>query len=140
MTTCEYCGEEFTPNPRSRTPQKFCSTRHRVYFHREGGSVAKAGPARASRPSGNSVADAIAALGSIQLPDSKAADAITIDRDSAYPSGWKVTVPPKSAQSADRVRDALNEYADDLQTLARLIGTAAKPRQAKPTRGTSRGR
>jgi hypothetical protein len=129
VTTCQYCGEPFEPNPRARTPQKFCSTRHRVYFHREGGGLVETPATGRGEPASNSVAGAIDALGAVQLPDTKAAGAITVDRVSAYPHDWKVTVPPKSATAAAKIADALNEHADDLQTLARLISQAVSPKR-----------
>lgn len=134
-TTCQYCGETFTPNPRSRTPQRFCSTKCRVYFHREGGSLANTHlHDHPGQPAGNSVADAIAALGPVQLPDNKAATAITVDRASPHPNGWKADVPSRSMLAADKIRDALREHADDLCTLARLIDRAANPPAAKRKR------
>jgi hypothetical protein len=129
--TCEYCGEKFTPNPRSRTPQRFCSSTHRVYFHREGGGITRSAPAPAPL-AGNSVADAIAALGGVRLPDTKAAVAITVDRTTTvYPTGWAVTVPGRSVQAAGRIRDALMEHADDLRTLARRIDQASARKSAR---------
>lgn len=141
-TTCDYCGGLFTPNPRARTPQRFCSTKHRVYFHREGGGIATTQHA-AVQPSSNSVADALTALGGVQLPESKTAAAITVERSSAYPTGWTVTVPARSALAADKIRDAIREHADDLMTLARLIDQAANPPKAaspKPPAGRAQSR
>jgi hypothetical protein len=77
-------------------------------------------------PNGNTVAAAVAALGVPQIPDTKAAAAIVIDRKSAYPNEWAVTVPPRSVLAAERIRDVLNEHADDLRTLARRIDHASR--------------
>jgi hypothetical protein len=128
-TTCAYCQEKFIPNPRSRTPQKFCSTRCRVYFHREGGGPVT-GSARAGRPDVGdvSLAGAIAALaGAIDLPSTAAVKAITVDRAGVYPASWVVTVPARSVNAAERVRDQLGEAADDLNTLRRKLEEAMKP-------------
>jgi hypothetical protein len=127
-TTCAYCQEKFTPNPRARTPQRFCSTRCRVYFHREGGGLADVARPVGMPDSGDvSLAGAIAVLARVDLPSTAAVQAITVDRSGAYPASWVVTVPARSAVAAGKVRDQLMEAADDLMTLRRKLEEAMKP-------------
>jgi hypothetical protein len=125
-TTCAYCQGKFVPNPRARTLQRFCSTRCRVYFHREGGGV-DAKPVGRPDAADTSLAAAIAALGGVDLPLTAAVRAITVDRAGAYPASWVVTVPARSAVAAGKVRDQLMEAADDLRTLRRKLEEAMKP-------------
>jgi hypothetical protein len=137
--TCEYCHAPFTPNPKARTAQKFCCRNHRVYFHREGGGLIDAPEARAAIGSEpvNSLAGALMVLATIDLPTTAAIRAITVDRVGHYPATWVVTVPPKSATAAEKVRDKLMEAEDDLKTLRRKLEQAIKPTKA-PARGRSR--
>jgi hypothetical protein len=134
-TTCAFCQEKFTPNPRARTPQRFCSTRCRVYFHREGGAV-DTRPATSGRPAAGdvSLAGALAALGvQAGLPSTATVKAITVDRAGVDPASWVVTVPARSVNVAESVRDQLMERADDLMTLRRKLEEAMKPgRPARP--------
>jgi hypothetical protein len=130
--TCEYCQGKFTPNPRSRTPQRFCSTKCRVYFHREGGTRAQPASGRPAAAGDTSLAGAIASLaGVIDLPSTATVQAITVDRTGVYPASWVVTVPAKSVNAAEKIRDQLMEAADDLMTLHRKLGEAMKSARRK---------
>lgn len=54
----------------------------------------------------------------------RALRAIRVDRASAYPAGWAVTVPTGRAHEAEDIRQRLEEHADDIRMLAKKIKDA----------------
>ena len=127
---CEYCNELFTPTPGPMAvKQRFCSTKHRVYASREG-----IGPNTAARKpisdddADTSIATAIRAaeaFTNVPIADTKTVAAIRVERKSADPATWEVTVPSGSITAATKIHQALVTHIGDLVTLANNLGRAA---------------
>jgi hypothetical protein len=102
--------------------QRFCSTRHRIYYNREGGApVHKDTAAAAGDTSLGAAVSAVMTFTAVEVPGTKAAQSIRVQRPRADPNGWAVAVPQVSSAAAAKVRDALLSRAGDLVTLANKL-------------------
>jgi hypothetical protein len=109
--------------------QRFCSTNHRVYASREGlyADTADKRPNIAA-DSDTSIAAALSAAQAftpVHLADTKTVASIRVERGSADPVTWKVTVPSGSTVAAGKIYQALASHIGDLVTLANKLGQAA---------------
>jgi hypothetical protein len=109
--------------------QRFCSTKHRIYAHREGlyADTADKKP-NSEADEDYSVAAALRAAEAftpVHIADHKTVAAIRIKRNRPDPSTWEVTMPSTSSLAAAKIHQALHEHIGDLVMLANKLGQAA---------------